>query len=114
MSVMDHLTGGQSEEPFDPLSRTMADAWMDRSAELRERCAVAWSDAHGEFWVFNRHDDVYTAALNWQLYSSVQGAVPVQYDLDVIRLIPLETDPPMHRNIRRVLKRSPGAPRPSR
>lgn len=44
-----------------------------------------------------------TAAQNWKQYSSADGAAPVQFDLEVFRMVPLETDPPFHREVRRVL-----------
>lgn len=90
-------------EEFNPLDPELADVMWDRAAEIRERCPVSWSSAHGGFWMINRYDDVWDAALNWQRFTSAEGAVPVQYDLDVLRLIPLETDPPLHREVRAFL-----------
>jgi cytochrome P450 len=43
------------------------------------------------------------AATNWRRYSSADGASPVQFDLDIMRMVPLETDPPLHRGIRKLL-----------
>lgn len=90
-------------EEFDPLDPDLADSMWERTGEIRERCPISWSSAHGGFWMINRYDDVWDAALNWQRFISAEGAVPVQFDLDVLRLIPLETDPPFHRDVRAVL-----------
>jgi cytochrome P450 len=95
----------ENVELFD---QDLADNYPERISAVRERCPVAWSDtawsekASG-FWLLTKFDDVTAAALDWQTYSSAQGAAPVQFDLDVLRMIPLETDPPLHRNVRRIL-----------
>jgi len=88
---------------FDVLDPELANHLWERIAELREHCPVGWSDQHGGFWLVNRHEDVWAAANNWPLFSSADGAAPVQFDLDVFRMVPLETDPPLHRGIRRIL-----------
>jgi cytochrome P450 len=95
-------------EHFEPFDQDLANEYPQRIGAIRERCPVLWSDAHWSetssgFWVLTRYDDVLAAAQNWQRFSSAQGAAPVQFDLDVFRMIPLETDPPIHRNIRHVL-----------
>jgi cytochrome P450 len=95
-------------EHFEPLDPGLANDYWVRSNEIRERCPVAWSDGHWSeadtgFWLLSRYDDVNSAAQNWERFTSALGAVPVQYDLDLLRLIPLETDPPVHRSLRRLL-----------
>jgi cytochrome P450 len=99
---------GVCVEQFEPFDQDLANNYHQKIGALRERCPVFWSDAHWSetgtgFWVLTGYDDVLGAAQNWQRYSSAQGAAPVQFDLDVFRMIPLETDPPVHRNIRHVL-----------
>lgn len=88
---------------FDVLDPELANTLWARIAEMRQHCPVAWSDQNGGFWLLNRHEDVWAAAQNWQLFSSADGAAPVQFDLDIFRMIPLETDPPLHRGVRRIL-----------
>lgn len=107
---MAHVVGTPEgcTEHFEPFDQDLANHYHDRIGAIRERCPVLWSDAHWSekgagFWVLTRYEDVNAAGQNWQLFSSAQGAAPVQFDLDVFRMIPLETDPPVHRNIRRVL-----------
>ncbi|MFC5936982.1 MULTISPECIES: hypothetical protein [Mycobacterium avium complex (MAC)] len=43
------------------------------------------------------------AATNPRALINSAGAIPVQFDLDVLPQIPLETDPPLQRRIRRML-----------
>jgi cytochrome P450 len=61
-------------------------------ADLRDRCPVGWSEAHGGFWVVSRYDQVFEAARDQRTFSAQRSVVlPVS---DVGFLPPLETDPP--------------------
>ncbi|MCX2934473.1 cytochrome P450 [Mycobacterium sp. CVI_P3] len=85
----------------------VADFWP-KVNDLRERCPVGWSDqpwsdSDSGYWFINDYADVMAAATNWRAFSSAQGASPVQFNLDILRMIPLETDPPLHREIRKAL-----------
>ena len=98
----------QPEVAFNPLDPELADDFWPRVNDLRDKCPVAWSTAHWSeydsgMWVLNKHADVQAAAADWERYSSADGAAPVQFDLDILRMVPLETDPPLHRSIRRRL-----------
>lgn len=93
---------------FNPLDPELADDFWPRINGLRETCPVARSTAHWSaentgFWVLNAYQDVMDAAVNWGAYSSADGATPVQFDLNILRMVPLETDPPLHRGVRRAL-----------
>ncbi|UIX29370.1 cytochrome P450 [Streptomyces sp. GQFP] len=94
---------------FDPLEPALAAEFWPRINALRESCPVAWSDqvwherGDSGFWIINKHADVMAAATNPTAFSSADGATPVQFDLDVLRQLPLESDPPLHRGIRRLL-----------
>jgi cytochrome P450 len=93
---------------FSPLDPTLADDFWPRMNELREQCPVVHSSAHWSaekagFWLLNTYKDVMDAAVDWGSYSSADGATPVQFDLDILRMVPLETDPPLHRGVRRAL-----------
>ena len=93
---------------FNPLDPELADDFWPRINGLRETCPVAYSTAHWSaentgFWVLNAYQDVMDAAVNWNTYSSADGATPVQFDLNILRMVPLETDPPLHRGVRRAL-----------
>jgi cytochrome P450 len=101
--------GGKPETvSFSPLDPALADDFWPLINGVRERCPVAWSEASWSdtdsgFWLLNTYAEVLGAATNWRVYSSADGASPVQFDLDVLRMVPLETDPPLHRSIRRLL-----------
>jgi cytochrome P450 len=71
-------------------------------ASMRELEVLPYSRAHNGFYVVTRYEDVAYAARNPEIFSSAQGiAIP---DLHVdFRLLPLETDPPVHREYRRLL-----------
>ena len=104
------VRGGDTEAAgFSPLDPALAAEFWPRMNALRESCPVGWSDQvwheRGDrgFWVVNNYADVMAAATNPRGFINAQGATPVQFDLDVLRQIPLETDPPLHRRIRRVL-----------
>lgn len=90
---------------FDPA--LVADFWP-RTRALREKCPVGWSDQpwseyDSGYWFINTFEDAQKAGANWRLFSSAEGAAPMQFDLDIMRMIPLETDPPVHRDIRKAL-----------
>lgn len=71
-------------------------------ASMRELKVLPYSRAHNGFYVVTRYEDVAYAARNPEIFSSAHGiAIP---DLHVdFRLLPLETDPPVHREYRRLL-----------
>lgn len=76
-------------------------------SELREGCPVAWTEAHGGYWVVTKYDDIATIVRDDLTYSSQhdpegpkQGVmlppIPTQAGI-------LEMDPPEFRIIRRAL-----------
>lgn len=102
-----HHSRGHTEH-FEPLNPDLANTYWEYSDQVRSAHPVTWSDGHWSendtgFWLISRHDDVFASAADWQTFSSADGACPVQFDTDILRMIPLETDPPMHRNVRRLL-----------
>ena len=93
---------------FEPLDPQLANDYYQVSAHILDRCPVAWSSGHWSerdtgFWLVTGFPEVNAAALDHRRFSSQQGATPVQYDLDMLRLIPLENDPPLHRKLRLML-----------
>jgi cytochrome P450 len=77
-------------------------------AELRRNCPMAWTEAHGGFWVVSRYDDVTDAARDDDRFRSAEG---VTIPRAPFRVIPIEMDPPEFFGLRRVLNPpfSPGA-----
>lgn len=90
---------------FENNSPEHVNRYTEQLNEIRERCPVAWSDGHWSpkdtgFWLMTSYKGVRDAALDWKVFSAEQGANPIQQDLDVYRMIPLETDPPLHTDVR--------------
>ena len=74
--------------------------------ELRQRCPVAHSDAHGGVWLPTRHADVSAVANDTERFSSEgvivnrwkpSGLAPMGY------APPITSDPPFHADARRLL-----------
>jgi cytochrome P450 len=88
---------------FDPISPDLtADLW-GTLAEMRDRCPVLRSDARGGFAAVTRYHDVVAVAKDWETFSSAGGILPVPLPNPDFKLIPPETDPPLHRQYRREL-----------
>ncbi|HEX9833896.1 MAG TPA: cytochrome P450 [Mycobacterium sp.] len=92
--------------PLDPAAHN--DFWQTNTS-LRERCPVGWNNSiwsmtepPGE-WIVNDYGHAMDAATQWETFSSADGVSAVQIPLDMVRLIPVELDPPKHREIRKHL-----------
>jgi cytochrome P450 len=72
-------------------------------AELRSRCPVAHTDAHGGYWVLTRYADVLNAAKDHETYSSAGGVFIPRPD-GVPQFPPIEFDPPMHTALRNLMR----------
>jgi cytochrome P450 len=102
---------GQTSWPvvqMEPLGEELADNFWDVMTRVREECPVgwnhvAWNQTEVGQWLVNDYESVMDAATQWQRFSSAGGTAPMQYDLEVMRMIPVETDPPIHRSIRKAL-----------
>jgi cytochrome P450 len=90
-------------ENFDMLSKSLAERHWEQLAELRE-CPVGKSKLYGGVWLLSKYDDVMTAARDWQTYSSANGSAPVPLNTGGdIKLMPISTDPPLQRELRRLI-----------
>jgi cytochrome P450 len=80
-----------------------ADPWP-QLAELRGTCPVARSDAYGGFWVVTSYEDIKAVALDDATFSSAQSIlIPPKLNTKQ-RSIPIETDPPIFLEYRRVMQ----------
>ncbi|MCP3729599.1 cytochrome P450 [Sphingomonas sp. MG17] len=87
---------------FNPLTPETFDSPNAEYAELRAKCPVAHSDAWGGFWALMKHDDVASAAADWQTYiTSKQNVIPKVAFTG--RRPPLHLDPPEHTPYRRAI-----------
>jgi cytochrome P450 len=80
-------------------------------AELRERCPVAQTTAHGGFKIATRYRDVAAIAQDWRTFSSAHdidgtgnGYLGVTIPSPPVRALPTEVDPPEHTEFRKILK----------
>src|SRR5271156_4621 len=90
---------------FDPLDPSLAEPYHRVSAQIRQECPVAFSDGHWSpdkpgFWLVTGYPETDEIARDPRRFINGEGATPVQFDLDVVRLIPLENDEPMHKLMR--------------
>lgn len=95
---------------FDHHSATFADDWRNVTEELRTKCPVAWTEAHGGYWVVSRYADVRAVALDDHTYSSDNdmtgergGGQGTAIPRAPLQLIPLEVDPPLFAKYRSLL-----------
>jgi cytochrome P450 len=79
----DHMAVGAMEDPY-PLVN-----------DLRSRCPVAHSNAHGGFWSVMRNADARRVANDPQLFSSAGGASIPHHNFPYA-VPPIEIDPPDH------------------
>ena len=76
---------------------------------LRSESPVAWTEAHGGFWVLSDYAAVFEAARNDRVFSSArsehggEGLATVIPKAPVRLHIPVELDPPEHRSYRKIL-----------
>ncbi|MEB3070641.1 cytochrome P450 [[Mycobacterium] vasticus] len=78
------------------------------NAELRAKCPVAHTSAHGGFWVVSRYDDVIAVAKNDETFASgytVDGVTPlgVVIPSSPVPMFPIEMDPPDYLPYRKLL-----------
>lgn len=72
------------------------------SSEMREKCPFAHSDAHEDgFWVLSRYSDIRKVHEQTKTYSSFPVTVPPFGNIRP--MIPLESDPPLHKKYRAIV-----------
>jgi cytochrome P450 len=72
-----------------------------RLDEIREKHPVAYSTAHGGYWILTRYEDVHDVARNFDAFSNYPVGIP-HFERPG-KYIPLETDPPEHTEWRQLL-----------
>jgi cytochrome P450 len=77
--------------------------------ELRQKCPVAWTEAHGGYWVMSGYDSVFEAARDDDVFSSArnsyggEGLTVVIPKTPMHTHIPIEIDPPEFRKYRKLI-----------
>jgi cytochrome P450 len=88
---LDHYSDGFAADPYPQL------------AELRDRCPVAHSDAHGGFWVATRYADIQDLCGRPDEFSSRYSSVPNDIGFGDVRIPPLQLDPPEHTRFKKLM-----------
>jgi cytochrome P450 len=86
---------------YDCHDPALADDIYARLDEIREKCPVAYSTAHGGYWIITRYDDLHDIARNFDVFSNYPVGIP-HFERPG-RYIPLEVDPPEHTEWRQLL-----------
>ncbi|WP_328396296.1 cytochrome P450 [Nocardia sp. NBC_00416] len=98
-------TAAERPDDFDPGRTDDPDEIHALYKNLRSRCPVAHTSAHGGFWALTRYADVAAAAADSRRFiSSVRAVVPS--DPRGLRRPPLNFDAPDHTPYRRALDRT--------
>jgi len=118
MENMSNLNAKALEPVYDPLQYDTG-VPFDLLAELRAEHAVVWVDEHAlphwpggqGFWLVLRHPEVIQVLKKPRLYSSALGATQLMdpasaADLEYVRKMMLNMDPPEHTRLRRLLQNS--------
>ena len=87
---------------FDHHSATFAEQPFTVLDDLRQKAPVAWSTAHGGFWVVTDHANVVDGLADYQTFSSSSGPAIPDNPFGT-RHIPVALDPPDHGVYRKVL-----------
>jgi cytochrome P450 len=96
------MTDDWYRQNFDHLAPEVAVDLPGVLARMRSLCPVAHSGQYGGFWVVTKYEDVLRVAQDWETFSSASGlTVPVAPI--VVRNLPVEVDPPVHRVYKRLI-----------
>ncbi len=105
-------SSGQPHSPaveFDHNSQVHSHDPVASYRTLREKCPVAWTEAHGGYWVMSGYDSVFDAARDDEVFSSArnsyggEGLTVVIPKTPMHMHIPIEIDPPEFRKWRKLI-----------
>ncbi|MET7769441.1 cytochrome P450 [Nocardia sp. NPDC005366] len=93
---------------FDQHSPEYARNWRQINADLRDRCPVAHTDAHGGYWVVSRYADVAEVVRDDETFSSYYELPDGSHNgttipVSPMRQVPIEMDPPEFFDYRKLL-----------
>ncbi len=86
---------------FDP---EQGEHWTEALALARQECPVVRTEADGGYYLVTRYDDVRSICERPQDFSNAKPSVRT-LGLDNVRLVPLDADPPLHRDFRKILNK---------
>jgi cytochrome P450 len=94
---------------FDQYSVEYAQNWLKISEDLRENYPIAWSEAHGGFWIVSRYKDCAAVAADWETFSSENdvtgtgnGGKGILIPRNPFQFALSESDPPQCLEIRKI------------
>jgi cytochrome P450 len=99
----------QPQVEFDHNSQAHSADPVASYRALREKCPVAWTEAHGGYWVMSGYDSVFDAARDDEVFSSArnsyggEGLTVVIPKTPMHLHIPIEIDPPEFRKYRKLI-----------
>jgi cytochrome P450 len=91
---------------FDHYDEVLAQDPYPTLADLRDRCPVAHSEAHGGFWIVSRYEDVEAVTHDPEHFSSRHTSIPSEFGLGDFVIPPVQLDPPAHSRVKRLLART--------
>lgn len=94
---------------FDQHGAEYAANWREQLADLRTRCPVAFTEAHGGFWVITKHEDILHIERHPEIFScdndldgTRNGGKGIRIPSSLIRFSLNESDPPEHTALRKL------------
>lgn len=103
------MAAGRPTVDFDHHGADYALNWQAIGRELRETMPVAWTEAHGGYWILTRYEDCKRAAQDWQSFTSHNdvagtgnGGGGVQIPSSPFQFALSESDPPQSTDLRRI------------
>lgn len=103
------MTENRPTVDFDHHSEHYACNWQAIGRDLRENTPVAWTEAHGGYWILTHYEDCKRAASAWQTFTSENdvrdtgnGGGGVQIPSNTFQFALSESDPPQSTDLRRI------------
>ena len=87
---------------FDNTDPELISHLYERIEDVQGKCPVAWSEAHGGFWMLTKYDDVVEASRDWETFTVTEG-IMIPPTGKTMPVIPAELDPPRHSKLRKLV-----------
>jgi len=100
--MTDYEYGRDHHNDFDMDSPEFNEHYYEVLNDLVTTCPVALSKVDKGYFTITGYEDVRRSAEDWQTFTSSKGFQPNRPD-DMMKLIPVEVDPPYHTEWRKVL-----------
>jgi cytochrome P450 len=84
---------------FDHAASTDRKQLLESGAQIRSKCPIAWTEAHGGYWVTSRHKDIEQIARDAVTFTTGKGTT-IPDIMNPFPIIPHQAEPPMHSHYR--------------